>query len=226
MLTHALPHLISVLALQVISQLVPSHVGIPDPSVGPEHFRHPLVPHALIEVLLTQAPLQSCSPDGHTHAPFTQLWPLPHGAPQRPQLFASLFVSTHAPEHSVRLPVHIESHWPFEQIAIAFATVERQGEHSLPHVATSVSLTQFPSQSCVPAPHSQRPWLQLAPLGHFVPQPPQFATSVFVSTHALPHAMNSPAHLNPHAPASHVTMARATSVLHACSHEPQCIGSV
>jgi hypothetical protein len=95
-----------------------------------------------------------------------------------------------------------------------------------PHVATSVLLTHFPLQSCVPEPHSHRPWLQLAPLGHFIPQLPQFATSALVSTHALPQAVEPSGHLNPQTPASHVAIARATSVLHACSHEPQWVASV
>lgn len=215
-----------VLVLQVMSQVVPLQLAWPEPEVGPAHFMHPLVPHASIEVLDTQRPLQMCWPSGHAHAPSRQVWPVAHSFPQRPQLFVSDRVSTHAPEHSVRPELHLKPHVPPSHVAAAFATAVRHGVHMLPHVATSVLLTQRPPQSWVPAPHSQRPWLQLAPLGHFIPQPPQFATSARVSTQALPHAVVPSGHLNPQTPVAHVGIARATSVLQACSQVPQCDASV
>jgi hypothetical protein len=84
----------------------------------------------------------------------------------------------------------LKSHAPALQTAVAPETLVRQGEHIAPHVATSLSLTHLPLQSCVPDAHSQRPWEQLAPLGHFIAHWPQFATSDFVSTHALSHAVS------------------------------------
>jgi hypothetical protein len=49
---HAEPHFVN-LPLQLKSQVVPLQVGEPDPEVGPGHLRHPLVPHASIDVLVT-----------------------------------------------------------------------------------------------------------------------------------------------------------------------------
>jgi hypothetical protein len=73
MLTQASPHLVGVLALQVKPQLVPSQLAWPEPEDGPAHFVQPLVPHASIDVLSTQRPLQMCWPNGHAHAPSTQV---------------------------------------------------------------------------------------------------------------------------------------------------------
>jgi hypothetical protein len=50
---HVVPHFVGVPALQLKSQLVPLQLGEPDPEVGPAHLRHPLVPHASIDVFLT-----------------------------------------------------------------------------------------------------------------------------------------------------------------------------
>ncbi len=58
---------------------------------------------------------------------------------------------------------------------------------------------QLPLQYTCPVGHVHAPAVQLAPLPHTVPQEPQFALSLLVSTHA-PWQFEScpPASLNPH----------------------------
>jgi hypothetical protein len=156
MLTHCVPHFCGVLGLHVKSHCPKVHVACPDPAVGPGHGEQ-RSPHVSTAVLLTQRPLQSWVPAGHSHTPRTQLIVPLHRFPQRPQLFLSERVSTHAPEHSVRSELHMKSHVPLSQTGVAPETLVRHGEHIVPHVATSSSLTHLPLQSCVPAAHSQRP---------------------------------------------------------------------
>ena len=57
----------------------------------------------------TQALLQLVRPEAQTvvHLPNEQTWPEEHLVPQPPQLLTSLWVSTHAPEHSVVLLGHL-----------------------------------------------------------------------------------------------------------------------
>jgi len=43
----------------------------------------------------------------------------PQSLPHLPQLFGSLFVSTHCPSHSARPGLQVTPHWLFEQVAVA-----------------------------------------------------------------------------------------------------------
>jgi hypothetical protein len=47
----------------------------------------------------TQRPMLIVVPDGHAHAPETQVAPGPQFLPQPPQLFGSLLTSAHCPPH-------------------------------------------------------------------------------------------------------------------------------
>jgi hypothetical protein len=148
------------------------------------------------------------------HAPPWQV------CPQRPQLFASPLVLTHAPPHAVKLPGH--AHPPLTHVCPE--TV--QAAHALPPVPQPVAgdgathvvpPLQQPAQP-LDALHTHRPAEHVVPNAHCVPHAPQLRLSFDVSTHALPHTIWPVGHAHP--PLTHVCPETVQAV-HALPPIPQ-----
>jgi len=72
------------------------------PALHPELQARPQPPQSVLLVSRsTQAPLQTVSPDGHTHALLWQVAPVGHTVPQPPQLLLSVAVLEQVPLHPV-----------------------------------------------------------------------------------------------------------------------------
>jgi hypothetical protein len=116
--------------------------------------------------------------------------PLPQDVPQAPQLFESVFSSTHAPLQLVKPVLHATTHALFEQDAVALATVVVQAvpqppqwleslvvsAHALPH-SVGVALGQPEAQA-----EATQTGVPASAL-HWVVQPPQWFASFVRLTH-------------------------------------------
>jgi hypothetical protein len=167
---------------------------------------------------LPQMPLQRSWPVGHEHEPAVQLVPPVHTMPQPPQFWLSLVVSTQAPVHSVWVAEQPVLHIPLLHTWLA--------AHLVPHPPQSTGLlarlTHCPEQFTVPVGHLHAPPEQKVPPEHVSPQPPQFALSFCMSTHALPHAVRLVAHWPWHTP----ELQNGVAAGQAFPHPPQLLGSV
>ena len=79
----------------------PVHVQTPFVHAWPATQALPHVPQFVVSVVLTHVPLQFASPPEQTQTPPLHALPGAHGVPQVPQFALSVWVSTHAPSHSV-----------------------------------------------------------------------------------------------------------------------------
>ena len=111
-----------------------------------------------------------------------------HDVPHMPQFSLSVFMSTHAPAHSV-LPIgHWIAHVPFAHVHVPPPMIAPASlPQTLPHLP-QFALSVFASTHTAPhfvdvAEHWQLPWTHVAPDGHALPHLPQFALSVFRSVH-------------------------------------------
>jgi hypothetical protein len=108
---------------------LPSQVALAAP-VGRGQAWHAVAPHELTLVLEAQTPLQAWVPAAH--------------CPSQAAL-----LSTQAPLHSFLPDGQVPPQAPWVQVAVP-PVGTGQGSHELPQVIGLVSLTQRPSQLCVP----------------------------------------------------------------------------
>jgi hypothetical protein len=135
---------------------------------------------------------------GAEQAPATQVSPEGQATPQAPQLFGSVWRSTHAVPQVVSVHPDDTVHSPLVQTWPA-------GQ----------------SLSVVHADASQTPAAQLVPGAQTSPQPPQLLGSVCVSTHAVPQVVSAHAGAASQAPAVQTWPAgHWASVEHACAQRP------
>ena len=133
---------------------------------------------------------QSKVPEGHDpHVPPPQVAPLGHALPQAPQLFGSVVVFTHV------LPQRLGNE------ALLHAATHVEPLHAVdPPLGAAGHVAHTPGagpQSKVPEGHDPHvPPPQVAPLGHALPQAPQFFGSATVFTHALPQRLGNEALLH------------------------------
>jgi hypothetical protein len=119
-------------------------------------------------------------------------WACLHTLPQPPQLLWSVVVSTHAPPSPAALQV-VGSPVGQPQTPLTHVAPLTQWWPQLPQLVTSdETSTQIAEHSLsvgdVPQTVHEPLW-QAEFAGQPVPQPPQLAWSVLVSTHAPPHAI-------------------------------------
>jgi hypothetical protein len=76
----------------------------------------PQPPQLLASVwVLTQTPLQNCSPEGQAQLPPLQLWPEGQACPQLPQLAGSVWVLIQVPLQRVSW-ASVQTQWPPAQL--------------------------------------------------------------------------------------------------------------
>jgi hypothetical protein len=92
--------------------------------------------------------------------------------------------------------------------------------HAPQFIASLATSVHTPAQICSSCGHPHFPSAQVADEGHAIPHAPQFAASVDVSTHDVPHDTRPIAHAASHAPAEH-----ASPASHTWPHEPQFFAS-
>jgi hypothetical protein len=137
-------------------------------------------------------------------------------APHPPQFFGSKLVSVHVPLQSVSGATHT-------QLPSVHSRAEPHVVPHAPQLPLSVfSLTQVPLQSerAVSVQVQTPVWHVVVP-GQTIPQPPQFALLVAVSTQLRPHWVVVPGHWAMHAPAL-----QNSPVAQATPHPPQLSGSL
>lgn len=127
--------------------------------------------------------------------PMTQLWPLAHASPQRPQWLGFDWVSTHVPSQQAR-PLPQLGDEPQRQLVPMHVS-------PLGHGGMQVAIMHRPPTHACPAAHA-------------MPQPPQCDALEFVSTHVPPQHVWPPpqAGTEPH---------RHTPPLHRSAFAPQAI---
>jgi hypothetical protein len=131
-------------------------------------------------------------PAGHLHEPATHIVPPPQVMPQVPQLALSLLVSTHEAVNVQYVGVAALHVCP--QVVPSHDAEPPggtgHGVHDIgPHEAVDVSLAQKPPQGCCPDGHLQAPTEHVVPPVHWLPHPPQLATSLEKSAHPPSHAL-------------------------------------
>jgi hypothetical protein len=143
--------------------------------------------------VFTHAPLQSESPEAQvtTQVLFTQLAVEFGGCgqtlSQRPQWFRSERVSMQLEPQRTRAPEHSKSHAPLQTGRALAGAVQTCPQVPQFEVSESMS-THEPPQFTYPPVHeiSHSPDAHTCPASQSFPQLPQFATSVFVLTQAVP----------------------------------------
>jgi hypothetical protein len=157
-------------------------------------------------------------PTAHVHSEPTHTWLAPHAVPHAPQLRGSAVVSTQPPTHETNGAAQAPTHAPAWQRA---AFVSQSVPHA-PQLSGSLASAAHALPQIWPAcGHTQVPFVQVAAVGHALPQPPQLDTSDDVATHAEPHWVSPRAHGVWQAPFAH-----ASPASHAWPHDPQLFASV
>jgi hypothetical protein len=126
-----------------------------------------------------QMPLQNTLPAGQVHMLATQVLPPSHFFPQAPQFRMSDSRRAHVPLHWVYLAGQPELHVPLWQTGV-FAGQARP--HWLQFAGSVWVLVQAPLHSVRPPAHLHEPASQVRAAVQVVPQVPQLASSVCVST--------------------------------------------
>jgi hypothetical protein len=197
------------------------------------------VPHAPQLVLLTlvQAPLQHSCPDpqARLHEPqwLGSVWRFVHtfapqyvspdvGQPHAPlvQLSTGAHALPHVPQFFVPCVVHVpaQQSWPLEHALPDepqwFGSVCRLAQTSLPqYVSPAVWHTQVPA-------------LHVSTDAHELPQPPQFARSVFSLTHVVPQALGVAEFAQTQAVVPWLLVTHARGATQGIPQAPQFAGSV
>ena len=166
----------------------------------------------------THASPQRVVPAGQAHLPVTQISVGVHAAPHAPQLSGSTLVSTHALPHAVNGGVvHVAAHAPDWQNGVAPLQTTPQA----PQLFGSLPIpAHTPLHACSLGGHAHAPATHACPLGHALPQPPQFAASDCAPTHDVPHLVRPGAQAAWHVPFEHTRPAS-----HAWPHDPQLAAS-
>jgi hypothetical protein len=153
----------------------------------------PQAPHDVVELLLTQVPLQLMSPLPHWQLPFVQLVPPVHPLPHDPQLLSSVCSFTQSPLHNVYVVVRellqlMPQAPPLLHVAEPLEGGAGHAVHEVPQLLGDVLLSQVPPQLCVPL-AQHLPSEHEDPLPQTAPQPPQLWLSVNRSGHEEPHSV-------------------------------------
>ncbi len=155
----------------------------------------------LLVVVLTHAPEQFVYPVAQAQAAFVQTWFAPHATPQRLQLFLSFSRLTQVLLHFV-----FGAEQPAEQLEMPFTVLQTSpAAQVLPQAPQLAALVERLSQTpaAFPGPPGPGPFaalgqvvspvgqvhvpaVQVAPVGHSFPHPPQFVALVLVSMHSVP----------------------------------------
>lgn len=178
------------------------------------------MPQEPVLKLLTQLAPQRCVPLTHvkSHTPPAQTeTPLGGGTGHTEQLVphcAMLSSGTHAPPHRLKPTLHTNAHAPALQVAVAPGGTGH-GAQRLPQLAAEASLRHALPHAWNPGshwkPHALAVHVALAfagAAGQGAAQPPQFAGSLVVSTHAAPQRSGvAPPQPLEHAPLAHTGVA-------------------
>jgi hypothetical protein len=152
----------------------------------------------------------------HWHVPPVQVSPASQGSLQPPQCASSFCVFTHWAPHIIMLaPLHSLRHMRFMQAV----PVSQASPHSLQFMFVPIGVHALlgPPQRSLPSGQLQAPASHVVPVGHGIAQPPQFASSVCVFTHWLPHIiMLAPLHW-----LRHMLFMQIVPASHASSHALQ-----
>jgi hypothetical protein len=161
---------------------------LPVTHVWPGLHEVPHAPQFALDVCKSaHVPAQSVVPGAQAHALFTHTRVPEQICPQNPQFLGSLVRSTHELPHCASPEPHAAEHIP------ALHTSERR--QRFPHDPQSVDadwrftqteLPPMPMHSVSAAGHMQAPPMQGAPIGHWLPQPPQLPLEVCVLTQVIP----------------------------------------
>lgn len=154
----------------------------------------------LVSVLVSVAPasgvvvgLHTCGPPMHLHEPPMHMDPGSHFTPHAPQFDRSIMVLAHEPPQFTVTPVHVVTHSPPRQaramVPPSVAVVPQALLHMPQLRGSLVRFTQTPLQDISPGGHWQAPPRHSRPAVQVMPQPPQFSSSVFVSTQPPAHAV-------------------------------------
>jgi hypothetical protein len=201
--THAPPHSVvfgGVAPAQDMPHMVPSHVAEPPPD-GTGQEVHAVVPHELVDELLTQALPHRCWPVGHVlpqtlalHVSVPPVGGAGQTMPQAPQLVRLLVVSMHTPLQFVCPEGQAWTHEPLGHVTVP-PVGAAQFVHDAPHELAEM-VTHAPPHKCWPVGHvpvPQTPALHVAvpPIGavHPLPQPPQLLMSFVSLTHTPLHTL-------------------------------------
>jgi hypothetical protein len=161
--------------LHVNPQVVPLQVAVP--FAGAAHAVHELIPQEAGLEFGVHCPEQMCIPGSHEQA---------------------FVLGMHAPAHSFMFAGQVGRHDVPLQVTLP-PVGAWQGEHAVPQVATSLSETQLPAQTCVPIGQPPEPPAPAALPA--TPVIPPALPSVPAAPTALP-ASRPPAPAVPLAPAS------------------------
>jgi hypothetical protein len=191
--------------LQLIPQLVPSHVAMP--FVGAVQALHDDAPHELIEELLTQAAVQTCCMEGHWQALETQPAPVGHAIAQELQWLESFVKFTHAVGFA-------SLGHPFGNETLVQEATQFAPRHAVPPLGGAAGhAAHVPMQFNVFGGQAlHMPLLQ--PFGHFVPQMPQLFGSVCALTQTPLHNVIPVGH-------THAPILQIVPPAHALPHVPQ-----